>query len=84
MGKKPKVMRDHLNNGLTGPCAAEWFSFLADEYDMMEGSDSYKVKQKIHKYRRKAKELSTPPIPAVYSDYELEAEIARWRCVKTG
>ena len=82
MGKKPRIMRDPVFSGITGPCAAEWYTFLADEYDMMNDSDDPKVWAKIQRYRRKARELSTPPIPAVYSSYELEAEIARWRCVK--
>ena len=84
MGKKPKIVRDRLFNGLTGPCAAEWYSFLADEYEMMNETENEEMKRKVAYYRRKAKELSTPPIPAVYSSYELESQIARWRSVKTG
>ena len=84
MGKKPKIMRDHLFNGLTGPCAAEWYQFLAEEYEMMNESENPEMKAKIAHYRVKARQLSTPPIPAVYSSYELESQIARWRCVKTG
>ena len=81
-GKKPKIVRDHIFNGLTGPCAAEWYAFLAEEYDMMNETNDLEMIRKVSLYRRKAAELSTPPIPAVYSSYELESQIARWRCVK--
>jgi len=50
---------------------------------MMNETNDKEMEAKVRHYRRKAKELSTPPVPAVYSSYELESQIARWRCVKT-
>ena len=73
MGKIPTVERDLMESmGITIECAAKWYLFLAEEYEMLD--DEAKAKS----YRQRGESLMNPPLRGYIVDRNLEEEITKW------